>query len=168
MIIIEEGENSGFGGSTSWYPYDTIYSDTNGYYSYRFKQESGIQNGSNTIAFSYQMVVIKEKYFKPADILIAKKYHTKNKNIILDPFAWIKVHVKNVNPFDDDDHLFTSSHGGGGAYDGKNIDTTEKHIGTGNRKVELYWTITKNNIKTIHFDSLYLIAHDTVSYEILY
>jgi hypothetical protein len=168
MIIIEEGENSGFGGSTSWYPYDTIYSDANGYYSYRFKQESGIQSGGNTTSFSYQMVVIKEKYFKPAGILIAKKYYIKNKNIILDPFAWIKVHVKNVNPFDEMDYLFTSSNGGGGHYYGKAIDSTELHIGRGNRKVRLYWTIMKNKIETVHFDSLYLPAHDTVPYEILY
>jgi hypothetical protein len=165
MIIIEEGENSGFGGSTSWYPYDTIYSDANGYYSYRFKQESSIQSGGNTTAFSYQMVVIKEKYFKPSDILIAKKYYTKNKNIILDPFAWIKVHVKNVNPFDDNDYCLI---GGGGDYFGIQIDTIEYILRFGNRRDILVWHINKNKIKSRLQDSIFVPAHDTVPYEILY
>ncbi|MEP7194959.1 MAG: hypothetical protein ABI851_00455 [Saprospiraceae bacterium] len=78
------------------------------------------------------------------------------------------MHIKNVNPFDENDLISTNSDGGGGEYYGSLVDDNEMHIARGNRKSKLSWLIIKNKIKEYKFDSLYLQAHDTLRYEILY
>jgi hypothetical protein len=40
-------------------------------------------------------------------------YWERDQDIILDPFAWIKLHVKNVNPYDEMDRFATSGPWGG-------------------------------------------------------
>ena len=58
--------------------------------------------------------------------------------------------------------------GGGGVFIGINMDATEIQNKFGNRKIELLWVVIKNKIQSIHKDSLYLPAHDTIDYEIFY
>lgn len=162
MVVLEESFFAPGSGGGRYYPIDTTYTDEQGYYVYDFKHVPH----SDDYFFTYQVKAVQQNYFK-GYTEFESGYWERDRDIILDPFAWIKVHVKNVNPFDDNDYLFTASKGGGHYY-GLKIDSFESHIGRGNRKVELYWTITKNKIETIHFDSLFLPAHDTVPYEILY
>ena len=162
MVVLEESFYAPRSGGGRYYPIDTTYTDEQGYYVYDFKHVPD----SDDYYFDYQVKAVQQNYYNGYRGF-QSGYWERDRDIILDPFAWIKVHVKNVNPFDDNDYLFTASKGGGHYY-GLKIDSFESHIGRGNRKVELYWTITKNKIETIHFDSLFLPAHDTVPYEILY
>ncbi|HRI01477.1 MAG TPA: hypothetical protein PK006_10535, partial [Saprospiraceae bacterium] len=99
---------------------------------------------------------------------IEKGYSQKNNKIILDPYAWIKVFVKNTMPFDEMDYCFTSSDGGGGGHFGKDVDTTEIHLASGNRKTQILWRVHKNNTIKEYTDSLYIKAHDTAQYHINY
>ncbi|MBK7233867.1 MAG: hypothetical protein IPH93_16795 [Saprospiraceae bacterium] len=167
-VILQEGYISGslLSGRTVWTAIDTFVADNDGKYQFEFFHKE--DDFDRKELYAYEVYIEKDQYFPSLEKRAHKEMWTKNLNFVLDPFAWIKVHIKNVNPFDDRDYLFTSSHGGGGDYRGKNIDNIEFHINRGNRKVELYWNVKKNSIFKEFSDSLYLPAHDTVPYEINY
>ncbi len=48
------------------------------------------------------------------------------------------------------------------------IDTTILETYLGNRILNMTWSVTKNGTVNYFKDSLYIPAHDTIDYEILY
>ncbi|MCW8967601.1 MAG: hypothetical protein OQK43_03515 [Flavobacteriales bacterium] len=81
------------------------------------------------------------------------------------PFAYVRVHAKNVNPFDNNDRINI----GGGFLYGANVDTIViqgpfKGTGTGN----FGWNVIKNNVSTDFSIQLYFIGRDTINYTIEY
>ena len=92
-------------------------------------------------------------------------------DIVMDPYAWIKLHIKNTNPFDHNDLLSFSGEWGGGSlpdYYGMNVDLYYLQKVYGNRFIDIYWGVTKNNNFNFSQDSVFTVAHDTVDFEILY
>ena len=163
LVVLEEEFHMPFTGGGKYYPIDSTYTDSDGYYIYDFKHIDKLDD----YYFSYQVKVLAPKYFDNNSRM--ENGYAHRSDIILDPYAWIKVHVKNVNPFDENDELRTGSpKGGGGVFIGINMDATEIQNKFGNRKIELLWVVIKNKIQSIHKDSLYLPAHDTIDYEIFY
>ncbi len=110
----------------------------------------------------------------------ASKYYTSTRHgalgtrtsphvdIELDPYAWIKFHVKNVNPYDDNDKISINS----GFFPqciGSRVDTTFIEDVIGNQKFTFTNFIYRNNQKTIARDTINFVpAHDTIFHEILY
>ena len=144
---------------------DTIYSDDTGHYKWELK-------GDNS-GRSYLAKVIHPNY----RITIPVAFYSGNvakKDIIVQPKAWIRFHIKNVNPFDEYDQIQApGSIGNSSAYNfyGKKIDTSYLQEDTGysgNKKNVIRYLVTKNNIKNQFYDSLYIKGVDTVDYQINY
>jgi len=124
----------------------------------------------NDISKGYVIKVGAEKYYLSGE-------YTPNDNdgiasntvFYLDPYAWIKFHVKNVNPFDENDKIDINRSCFSKILYGNRIDTTIICEEIGNKNLELVWWVTKNNNKTRYIDTIpYLKAHDTTCFEIKY
>ena len=161
-VFLQEAIYAPFSGGGNYITIDTFYTDNEGKYSIEFLHLPS----TDSYNVSYQVEAHSFWYYPETKSMETGYGH--RRNIILDPFGWIKVHLKNVNPFDNKDYLFTSIEGGGGHYYGKEIDLIDIRTRNANKKIGLYWTVKKNNILKEYNDSLYLPAHDTVNYEILY
>ena len=162
LVVLEEEFHMPFTGGGKYYPIDSTYTNADGYYIYDFKHIDKLDD----YYFSYQVKALAPKYFDNNSRM--ENGYAHRSDIILDPYAWIKVHVKNVNPFDEKDYLFTNIWGGGGKYYGLDIDITEVYPVPGARKIKFFSRSTKNKITVEKLDSLYLPPHDTINYEILY
>ncbi len=87
------------------------------------------------------------------------------------PFAYVRVHAKNVNPFDNNDWINITNGllGGGGLLYGINVDTTVvKGPFKGTENGGFGWTVNKNNTITTFTTTLYFIGKDTINYSINY
>ncbi len=91
---------------------------------------------------------------------------TPHVDIELDPYAWIKFHVKNVNPYDDTDEILVNNLK---SLVGTNVDTFLVEESIGNTKFYISTWYYKNKIKTVLLDSIAnLTPHDTTYFEIKY
>ena len=87
-------------------------------------------------------------------------------NIFLTPYGWLKVHAKNVNPFDERDiAIFTYE-----TFVGSKVDTTFIVKVGGNRKVlrQLGVRVTKNGVQTSKKIDILTPPHDTTLLNIFY
>ena len=124
----------------------------------------------------YRIRAGKDNYGKPIEVFQTANAgeKTKNINFTLPASAWIKFHVKNVNPFNEEDLIIApGSSGLSGPYFlyGKNIDTTYMVGGglyLGNFKNNITWTIERQFKRKGFSDSIFCKALDTVFYEIKY
>jgi hypothetical protein len=92
------------------------------------------------------------------------------KNLVITPYAWIKLRIRNVNPFDQWDtiRIFNSSPISRGMYFGPLIDVTDKYRVLGTAKEYLGWRVSKNGQVTSKEMYLSVIPQDTLSFEINY
>jgi hypothetical protein len=95
------------------------------------------------------------------------------------PVAYIKLHVRNYTPIDENDIIsYTFTSGYLGCYEccdnslrfgyGTNIDEWLKCKTYGNQNVTIGWTVTKIASSMFYNATVYAIAHDTITYEINY
>ena len=161
--IYEEGGE--FLGSTWTKLVDTTRTDANGFYSIN---KPNIDKGSS---FFISAAANKYYTYDPNNYLVTGQNVTNN-NIVLDPFAWIKVHVKNVNPFNDRDSILLGNVVGPAdgtmTYIGKNVELNFINKIRGNLPIRATWTVAKNSIGKSFVDTIKVSAHDTLKYEILY
>jgi hypothetical protein len=152
--IYEEG--GAFLGTTWTKLVDSTHTDVNGFYN--------IDKPNIDVGSSFYISAAAEKYytFEPTKYLSTGKAVTNE--IILDPFAWIKIHVKNVNPFDTNDKIIIN----GSTYTGKNFEQDFTYKIIGNKNFSIEWSVQRNNISTSFSDSTKVVAHDTSKYEIRY
>jgi hypothetical protein len=161
VAVYEEG--GAFLGSTWTKLVDSTHTDANGFYRI---EKSNIDNAS-----SFYVAAAANKYytFDPTKY-VATGQDVMNNDIVLDPFAWIKVHVKNVNPFDDKDKIGLGN--GIGTLQifhiGKNIELNHVNKLKGNSPITIDWSVTKNGILKEFRDTIKISAQDTLKYEILY
>ena len=161
--IYEEGGE--FLGSTWTKLVDTTRTDAAGFYHF---DKDNLDKGS-----SFFISAVADKYYAydPNNYLVTGQ-DVLNNNIVLDPFAWIKVHVKNVNPFNDRDSILLGNLVGPAnatmIYVGKSVELNFINKIPGNRDMRATWTVAKNNIGQYFVDTIKIPAHDTLFYEILY
>jgi hypothetical protein len=111
----------------------------------------------------------KKKYFQTRIWNIAEG-QMNTFNYPVTPYAYVKMHLKNANSFDENDRISISSPLlKGRAFGGKNVDTTFiDYTASSNENVAIiYWTY-RNGIDTLTRSSKFLPAHDTTFIEILY
>ena len=88
------------------------------------------------------------------------------------PEAFLKVFIKNTTPYDVNDIIIVGHYGtpsgGGGVFYGMNVDTFTIARKWGNHVRELYYSVTKNGIKTSFTYNVYCPANDTTYYYINY
>ncbi len=159
--IYEEGGE--FLGSTWTKLVDTTRTDATGFYHFDI---GDLDKGS-----SFFISAVADKYYTydPNNYLVTGQ-EVLNNNIVLDPFAWIKVHVKNVNPFNDRDSILLGNVVGTipMTHVGKNIELNYTNRVRGNLLMEAQWSVGKNSIWKFYTDTLKIPPHDTLNYEILY
>ena len=160
------------------YPYyfyiaiDSTVTNNNGEFSFDLTAKKGMD---------YAVTAMVDKYYYLYDtewIFIAEG--KANYVVIgLQPEAFLKIHIKNTQPYDFNDLITIGGDWNNTAphnYYGIDVDTfvvNINHIGnanpvSGNNNVNIIWWITKNNIETEHSDSVYCLAFDTTVYEINY
>jgi hypothetical protein len=167
LVILKEGQSKGLTGVVRMFPIDSTYTDETGYYKYIFKHQLPQGSGEGYTDFYYELEAHKNAYFHNFRG-VQNGFYAKNKNIIIDPFAWINYRVKNVNPYDNRDLCLIGSAPPGEELIGSNIDTNQIYITRGNRIKEYIIHIRKNNILSYIKDSVYVAAFDTVDVEINY
>ena len=160
-IPVNFGYSSTGGVFSSQIVEQTIKTDANGRVSFKAERENesysvGYPNGTD--------------YFGDGTTL----QQGENNSVILYtyPFAYIRVHAKNVNPFDFDDWIDMTSGllgGGGAGLYGVNVDTVLiRGPFKGTQNGGFGWVVDKNNIRTTFTDQLYFIGRDTINYTINY
>jgi hypothetical protein len=148
---------------------DSTKTDKNGYYSFTYKYKGKYDGSSFDLRANVSDSYYKRGRFEtigPTDHLIW------DYNLELIPKAWVKVHIKNINPFNDADLVWVSG-GWSGAlkddrYYGKTVDLFIKKEIIGNDSLGISWDITKNNIDYFKTSKVYCPALDTTYFEILY
>jgi hypothetical protein len=156
-------EDGAFLGSTWTNLVDSTRTDANGFYS---MEKSDIDKGS-----SFYVAAAANKYytFDPTKYIVTGQDVTNN-DIVLDPFAWIKVRVKNVNPFDDNDRIILGNVVGDITmiHNGRMVELNYVNKVFGNRDMLAGWSVRKNGVGKSYLDTIKIAAHDTLKYEILY
>ena len=138
---------------------ETIITDASG--SYSFESEGLGLTGVNATH---------DNYFEP-NMITYDGIVYKNRNnidIVIDPHAWLKLHIKNVNPFDQNDYINVNGFITEGPWHGMSIDINPTMLIRGNKENKIAWFITKNNISTNQFAPIYCEGHDTTYFEIFY
>ena len=138
---------------------ETIITDASG--SYSFESEGLGLTGVNATH---------DNYFEP-NMITYDGIVYKNRNnidIVIDPHAWLKLHIKNVNPFDQNDYINVNGFITEGPWHGMSIDINPTMLIRGNKENKIAWFITKNNISTNQFAPIYCEGHDTTNFEIFY
>jgi hypothetical protein len=87
-------------------------------------------------------------------------------NIFLNPFGWVKVHVKNVNPFDERDEVKFYY----GTFYGTKVDSTFLVKSTANKKYvnTIYIQTTRNSIRSLKEVGLIIPPRDTTLFNVFY
>lgn len=136
--------------------------DSNGYYKFHETDDYSC----------YRIYAMKENYFDDGlNFSAPDRSNPTNTKVRLDPYAMLKVHIKNVNPHDDRDAFYIGEY-----YDyfgkrlngifGKNIDTNFYLLERGNKINPLSYSTTKNNIDSNYRTMIYCPAFKTTIYEI--
>jgi hypothetical protein len=110
----------------------------------------------------------KRQYYEGISVAVPN-YGLNKIDCFLSPYAYLRVHIKNMSPKNTSDYFnLGGTTGSAGPFYGSPIDTTFVAKISGNERFVLTWFMTKNNIQTVKFDSIYCPAHDTIPYEIVY
>jgi len=118
----------------------------------------------------YRLSSYHSKYFDVSNGYFQLSRDDRESNATLTPHAYIKLHVENVAPVNQWDNI---RFWGGISQPiednfGEDVKISKTLLYRGNRVSTINWRVRKNGIQTIFQDSIYVPAHDTLHYEILY
>ena len=134
---------------------ETTLSDKDGFFEFQFEELD--------FPFSH-FVYVEEHGFFPE-----QKDAEKNMEILLEPQANIQLHIKNVNPFNEDDYLAINSPCGAYFFHGKEIDTTIQCAIFYNRNSAMSFAITKNNQVEEIIDRIFIeYGENNFEYQLFY
>lgn len=165
LIASGGGDGNILTNDLSWTTLDSMLTDTEGRYAFE-----RIISGAPYIVTELDDT----RYAPQRDIIPVQKEGDNPIDLIFKPYAWFKIHLKNVNPHNTRDEIFLGGFGLGGGSDqnrfiGSSIDTTIIGEVEANKNINLKWIIYKeNNDDMEENDSFYISAFDTIDYEILY
>jgi hypothetical protein len=110
----------------------------------------------------------KKKYFQTRIWNIAEG-QMNTFNYPVTPYAYVKMHLKNVNPFDENDRISVNSPLPlGRQFGGKTVDTTVVDYAWSNDTVPIIYWIYRNGVGVVNQNRKFLPAYDTTLIEILY
>ena len=107
-IFLQESIYESWSGGGNYITIDTFYSDNEGKYSIEFQHLPS----TDSYNVSYQVEAHSFWYYPETKSMEIGYGH--RRNIILDPYSWIKIHIKNMNPYNLSDKMATSGPWGGG------------------------------------------------------
>ncbi len=153
---------------------ETVLSDAGGNFSFSLEKEP---------TDIYKITVTKQQYFTEKQEISSSVFATTNhysRDIKIKPEGYIKIHLYNSYPFDDNDtiiYYFTNTHG----IECFDCCTNATHIGLGpyydtifnckfygNQHIFFIRTVIKNKVSNTYIDSLYCQPFDTVFYAFPY
>ena len=117
------------------------------------------------------LIAHKELYFSEDVLQGIYRTRANQIDIVLDPHAWLELHIKNDMPVDEGDIISVwGSWGGGGTFStsGILVDELISVKLRGNDSPTVHWNVTKSGIKTSYDQDIYCPAHDTTTFEIFY
>jgi hypothetical protein len=165
VTLIEDNYGSGVVGSGNGRyngPLKTVHTDQDGYYR--------IDHNCYPGTAYWIEAETAQGHFGPIQKQAVYPGQNNTINIAQIPYAYVRLHIKNVNPYDVYDKFnYLLDPGGGGGFDGPAIDliTTRRTAGNGN--VVLYYSAIKNGqIVLDRKDTLNISAYDTLDYQIFY
>ncbi len=137
----------------------TVRTDSTGLFTFIY---TGPANGKIGIGFSGN-----NKYHNFGGYDYITPFNTPTHNIHIQPYGWLKLHVKNINVQSPNDRLSIWLSGTLESYYGI-VDKTivVKEPGNGNK--QLIWAVEKNDTVSSYTDTIYIPGFDTTFYEILY
>ena len=162
-VYLYRKTSSGFdplgGGSGAGALIDSFYTANDGSFSFTYFSD---------ISYSYSLKGVADGYYLGESEGTLGTRKDPRTDILLDPMAWIKFHVKNVNPFDEYDNIGINGDCIG-ALTGDRVDSTYYCNKIGNKDVEILWGVIRNG-KQSDFSKIInsLPAHDTTYFEIKY
>jgi len=140
---------------------DSTISDHNGYFKFTFLDEP----------YSYRIRGSAEQYFQN-DVSRIQNNKNTNKDLVLDPFAWLKVYIKNTSPIDQNDFFswgLNSAVSCSKGFSGMNIDTFHFCENRGNREHNTKYAVTKAGLGRKEFTVNYFLgSRDTTEIFIEY
>lgn len=150
----------------------TVNTDAAGNYSFNLTKEKDA---------SYRITIDKTKYFgQIIDIDVDDlPPGTHNLNYTILPEAYIKLHVKNVNYFDNNDKIgysITSTQPTGTnccnnlptTGTGYNYENTSICKTYGAQKIKVSWSVKKNSINSLYDSLIYCVPFDTTTFDLIY
>ena len=159
VVLYEQTSSGTF--STSDLPIDTILTDATGSYSFQYngRGQTGVKAFHDTY-FPISRVPYENIYYKQRNV----------ENIILDPYALLELHIKNVNPFDGNDRIGLAEFCDESypEFFGANVDTTIICDVRGNHENNISWWVLKNGVDTRDEANIYCEGHEVTKYEIFY
>ncbi|MBL0292974.1 MAG: carboxypeptidase regulatory-like domain-containing protein [Saprospiraceae bacterium] len=144
---------------------DSVFTDANGHYSYRNVESP----------FGGYIILISKDKYQPANPPHGfDNGFPHNFDYQLQPYAWVKIHLKNVNPVNESDWVeFFGSFArsistADNIYMGMNVDKIIYEPTYGNYKILIYYKYIKSNIKYSDSIEVFTPAHDTIPLDIFY
>jgi hypothetical protein len=132
--------------------------DSNGYYRFHHTDTRDV--------IGYEVKASLDGYYAPG-IRQAQKHWHNIRDFELRPHAWIRVHIKNVDPVDINDRCrfyMTSFTGHQWIVGGMDVDKSQLFKGAGGTPSTMHWRVTKGGEETVYHDTLILAGHDTTYY----
>ena len=167
-IIIEGiGHSDGFlsPGSGNGFIVDSVFTDNDGNY---------IFSRNDNPASGYYLIITKDKYQRAEPSRGFNNDVKQTFDYQLQPYAWVKIHLKNVNPFNNNDWVqiyasfARSLSSNDNIYIGINVDKIIYEPTNGNNKILIYYKYIKSNIKFRDSIEVFTPAHDTIPLDIFY
>jgi len=144
---------------TATFIIDSTTSDNEGCFEFKYDDQSG---------FTYSVSAIKEHYIdNQLQTYINRLGSGVDVEVLLDPEAFLKVSVHNVNVYEPSDHISVSN-----IYEqfyGNAVDTSITFKVYGNSITKLVWFVYEDGVtEGSQFEEIYCPSFDTTYYEILY
>jgi hypothetical protein len=151
-----------FGGS-SCAIFDSTRTDAKGFYSFDFKHEKDYQYEIDAVPDSKKYAIINNGF------PVEKGRYRNMINLVLTPYSWVKLKIKNINPINQWDtiRIFNGSPTSRGTHLGA-VDFTDKYRVLSTAKEYIGWQVSKNGQVTSNEVYLACPAFDTVTYQINY
>ncbi len=142
----------------------TFNADAIGHFSFSFEAKKGA---------SYYVVASAPNYFSSIGTQDFTALNSDTKNNIeakLRPVAWLRLHLKNITPFDGSDQIGINGDFTGSPlqYYGMSVDSTTVFKVYGNSQIDIYWGVIKYSVQSNYSGSVYCPRFDTTSYNINY
>ncbi len=132
-------------------------SDANGNFSYDFQGTEG---------YSYSIEADKKGYYEISSIAAINIGLNLGVVVKMSPDGYMKIHIKSIN--DNDFVNLSYPCYVNCSFQGNNLDTFNIYRVRGNEPTEIIWFTYKNEIGTIHRDTIYTPAFDTTLFLVNY
>lgn len=168
MVILSEVKVTGVFDPVYYIPLDTVLSDKDGNYVLE-RSANGLSGAYHIYAFADP-----EQYWNRSDEPVIgeniRKGVSVNNTLFIQPYGFVKVNIRNVNPVAQNDIISIGGWNGiSESFIGSDINTEIIRKFHGNDSIKISYRIKKDTFEPIYkSESFFLISHDTLKLNINY